>query len=77
MSRNAIPQVSVFINGCNLVWAASYVLQFLSKVLLKGCSLVHNQVSHLECDVCVPVLLYIFELFVAGHDEIVIVYLVG
>ena len=29
-------EIAMFIDGCNLVWATSDGLQFLSKVLLKG-----------------------------------------
>ena len=68
-------EIAVFIDGCNLVWPTPDGRQFLSKVLLKGSSLVHDEVSHLKCDVCVPALLCIFKLFVSGHDKIVVVYL--
>ena len=74
-SGNIQSEIAMFINCCNLVWAAPDSLQFLSKVLLKGSSLVHDEVSHLKRDVCVPALLCIFELFVSGHDKIVVVYL--
>ena len=67
----------MFIDSGNLVWSSPDSLQFLSKVLLKGSSLVHDEVSHLKRDGCVPVLLCIFELFVSGHDQIVVVYLMG
>ena len=70
-------EIAVFIDGCNVVQATPDGLQFLSEVLFKGSSLVHDEVSHLECDVCVPALLWIFELFVSGHDKIVVVYLMG
>ena len=70
-------EVAMFIDGGNLVWATPDGLQFLSKVLLKGSSLVHDEVSHLKCDVCIPTLLCILELFVSGHNEIVVVYHMG
>ena len=70
-------EVTVFINSRNLVWAAPDSLQFLSKVLLKGSSLVNDEVTHLKCDVCVPTLLCIFELFVSGHDKVIMVCLMG
>ena len=70
-------EIAVFIDGCNLVWATPDSLQFLSKVFLEGSSLVHDEVSHLKRDVCVPALLCIFELFVSGHNQVVMVYLVG
>ena len=66
-------EIAVFIDGCNLVWATPDGLQFLSEVLLEGSSLVHDEVSHLERDVCVPALLCIFELFISGHNKIVVV----
>ena len=68
-------EVAMFIDSGNLVWFSPDGLKFLSKVLLKGSSLVHDEVSHLKCDVCVPALLYIFELFVLRHDKIIVVYL--
>ena len=36
------PEVAMFIDGRNLIWASPYGLQFLSKVLLKGSSLIHD-----------------------------------
>ena len=68
-------KVAVFIDSSKLVWSSPDSLQFLSKVFLKGSSLVHDEVSHLKCDICIPALLCIFELFVSGHDKIVMVYL--
>ena len=76
-SGDVEPEVAVFIDGCNLIWAMPDGLQFLSKVLLKGSSLVHDEVSHLKSNVRVPALLCIFSLFVAGHNQVVMVYLVG
>ena len=76
-SGNVQSEVAVFIDSGNLVWSSPDSLQFLSKVLLKGSSLVHDEVSHLERDVCVPALLCIVELFVSGHDKVVMVYLLG
>ena len=35
-------EIAVFIDGCNLVWAMPDGLQFLSKVLLEGSSLIHD-----------------------------------
>ena len=35
-------EITVFINGCNQVWATPDGLLFLSKVLLEGSSLVHD-----------------------------------
>ena len=74
-SRDVQSEVAVFINSGNLIWSSLDGLQFLSKVVLKGSSLVHDEVSYLKHDVCVPALLCIFELFVSGHDKIVVVYL--
>ena len=74
-SGDVEPEVAVFIDGSNPVWATPDGLQFLSQVLLKGSSLVHDEVSHLKRDVCIPALLCIFELFISGHDKIVVVYL--
>ena len=70
-------EIAVFIDSGNLIWSLPDSLKFLSKVLLKGSSLVHDEVSHLKCDVYVPALLYIFELFVSGYDKIVMVYHMG
>ena len=70
-------EVAVFIDSGNLVWSSPDGLQFRSKVLLKGSSLVHDEVSYLKCDVCIPALLCIFGLFVAGHNQLVMVYLMG
>ena len=75
--RDIQSEIAVFIDGCNLIWATPDGLQFLSKVLLKGSSLVHDEVSHLKRDVCIPALLYIFNLFVSEHDKIVLLYLMG
>ena len=41
-SRNVEPEVAMIIDGGNLVWATLDGLQFLSKVLLKRSSLVHD-----------------------------------
>ena len=41
-SWNVEPEVAVFIDGCNLVWPTPDGLQCLSKVLLKGSSLIHD-----------------------------------
>ena len=76
-SGDVEPEVAVFIKGSNLVWATSDGLCFLSEVVLRGSSLIHDEVSHLKCDVCVPALLCIFELFVSGHDQFVVVFLMA
>ena len=68
-------EVAVFINSGNLVWSSPDGLKILSKVLREESSLVHNEVSHHKCNVCVPALLCIFELFVLGHDKFVMIYL--
>ena len=41
-SEDVESEVAMFIDGGNLVWTAPDGLQFLSKVLLKGSSLVHD-----------------------------------
>ena len=40
-SRDIQSEIAMFIDGCNLIWATPDGLQFLSKVLLEGSSLVH------------------------------------
>ena len=70
-------EVTLFFNSGNLVWSSPNILQFLSKVLLKGSSLIRDEVSHLKCDVLISAHLCLLELFVAGHDEVVVVYHMG
>ena len=77
VSGDIEPKVAMFIDSSNLVWSSPDSLQLLTKVLLKESSLIHDEVPHLKFDVCIPVLLYIFGLIVAGYDEVVMVYLVG
>ena len=42
VSEDIQSEIAVLIDGCNLVWARLDGLQFLSKVLLEGSSLVHD-----------------------------------
>ena len=58
-SRDVEPEVVTYINGGNLEWGSPDSLQFLSKVLLKESSLVHDEVFQLKCDVCVLSVIYI------------------
>ena len=74
VSRDVKPEVTMFIDGGNLVWAMPDGLQFPSKFLLKGFSLIHDKVFNLKCDIWVPTFRCILELFVPGHNQIVVVY---
>ena len=76
-SEDIQSEVAMFINSGNLVWSSPDGVQFLSKVLLKGSSLVHDEVSHLKRDVCIPALLCIFGLFVEGYNQVVMVHHMG
>ena len=60
-SGDVEPAIAMFFVGSNLVWAAPNSLQILSQVFLKGSSLVHDEVFHLKCNVCIAALLCILE----------------